>query len=267
MRRLYHATIALAFLGVVVERAVADDADLIRALKSHAATVKHLGDALQQAQKTHDDGRDAADRMLRSAYGLAIELALSRGDKQQAARLREQRRQLDPMKIEPTVDASDEPLFECALGVYGQAIRGKRRPFVNLRPPNRNLWTDKIESRLDGVLSYGQVDYIGTAKLVIPKTAWYTIDLPGAGVQLRISGKLVSTGDVQLREGVHDVEIYTNHWGQPYLKYAQASVLSDGDAKRIPFVNTGAAIEEFLSKKIDGKPIVEVTGYKPPRVD
>jgi hypothetical protein len=163
--------------------------------------------------------------------------------------------------LKPAADSLKEPVFESVLGVYGQAIRGQRFPFVNLRPPNRNLWTKEIENKLRGTLSYGQVDYSGTAKLVIPATGTYTIDLPARGTQLRFNGILLKPGDVQLQKGVYDVEIYTNHWGQPYLKYAHANVYKQGTRTKIPFVNTAAAIEEFRSQKIDSRKVIEVCDY------
>ena len=52
-----------------------------------------------------------------------------------------------PRAIEPHAKFTTEPLFESVLGIYGQAIRGKRQPFVNVRPPNRNLWTKDIEDK------------------------------------------------------------------------------------------------------------------------
>jgi hypothetical protein len=169
--------------------------------------------------------------------------------------------------IEPHADLSTEPLFECVFGVYGQAIRGKRHPFVNLRPPNRNLWTKHIEDKLKGTLSYGEVDYIGTAKLVIPETGTYTIDIPESGTQFRLNGHLVDAGDLQLRKGVYNAEIYTNHWGQPYLKFAHAAVFKKATKARIPFVNTGNALEKFLSQKILDRTVSEVCSYQTKRIN
>jgi hypothetical protein len=168
--------------------------------------------------------------------------------------------------IEPQADLSAGPLFESVFGVYGQAIRGKRHPFVNLSPPNRNLWTKDIEAKLKGVLSYGQVDYIGTAKLVIPETGIYTVDIPDSGTQFRLNGHVVA-GDVKLFKGAYSVEIYTNHWGQPYLKYTHAVVFKKGSKRRIPFVNTGDALEAFLSQKIDNQLVMEVYSFETKRIE
>ena len=169
--------------------------------------------------------------------------------------------------IEPHADISAEPLFESVLGVYGQAIRCKRHPFVNLRPPNRNLWTKEIEDKLKGTLSHGQVDYIGTAKLVIPETGTYTVDIPESGTQFRLNGQLVDAGDLELRQGVYNVEIYTNHWGQPYLKFAHAALFKKTTKARIPFVNTGDALEKFLSQKINDRAVTDVCNFQTKRVN
>ena len=172
-----------------------------------------------------------------------------------------------PRVIEPQAKLTTEPLFESVLGIYGQAIRGKRHPFVNLRPPNRDLWTKEIEAKLKGELSYGDIDYIGTAKLVIPETGTYTVNIPETGTQFRLSGHLVDAGDLELRKGVYDVKIYTNHWGQPYLKYAHAAVFRKATKSRIPFVNTGDALEKFLSQKINGRTVTEVSSFRTKRIN
>ena len=156
-------------------------------------------------------------------------------------------------------------MFECVLGTYGQAIRGKRHPFVNLRPPNRNLWTAEIERQLKGTLSYGQVDYVGQAMLIIRESGTYSIGLPESGTHLRLNGVLMDAGDIVLRKGIYQVEIYTNHWGQPYLKYAHASVSKNGNKKHVPFVNSDDAIEKFLSQKILDHGVIEVCRYEAKR--
>jgi hypothetical protein len=168
--------------------------------------------------------------------------------------------------IEPLAKEVTGEFFESVLGVYGKAIRGVRQPFINLRPPHRNLWTDEIKEVVEGTLSYGEVDYIGTAKIVIPESGTYTVDLPGAGVQFRINGQSVEAGDMELEKGLYEIEIYTNHWGQPYLTYAEAAVYKKGSEVRIPFVNTAADIEIFRSQKIEGRPAVEVCEYSPQRI-
>ncbi len=168
--------------------------------------------------------------------------------------------------LKPRAKIPSGPLFESVLGVYGKAIRGPRVPFVNLRPPNRNLWTAEIEDRLKGTLGYGDVDYIGTATLIIPETGIYTVDLPDSGVEFRLNGQRIIRGDHKLLKGAYDVRIYTNHWGQPYLKYAHARVFPKGRKQPIPFVNSGADIEEFLSSKIGEEDVVEVCRFPQKRV-
>ena len=48
----------------------------------------------------------------------------------------------------------DQQLYECVLGSYGRYAREARYPVVNLSVPNRNLWSEAIESRLDGRLEF-----------------------------------------------------------------------------------------------------------------
>lgn len=165
--------------------------------------------------------------------------------------------------IEP-VDASlpDTKLYESVLGVYGKAIRGSRHPFINLRPPARNLWTDEIQEHVAKVLPYEKVDYIGAAKLVITKPGKHMINIPGAGVQVKINGELAEAGMVELKRGVYNVEIYTNHWGQPYLTYAEVSVIRHDTKKPVPFVNTIETITSFRNEKLAGKKPIEVCEFE-----
>lgn len=172
-------------------------------------------------------------------------------------------RRLEPLASQPP----DEKLFESVLGIYGKAIRGERYPLVNLRPPHRNLWTEEIKESVERVLSYEQVDYIGTAKLVIRASGDYVVDMPGAGVDFRINGQQVAAGAVSLEKGLYEVEIYTNHWGQPYLTYAEVAVRKQGEKEAVPFVNTASDIERFRSQKIADKPVVEVCKYSPNQID
>ncbi|MCO6455811.1 MAG: hypothetical protein J5I93_10990 [Pirellulaceae bacterium] len=173
-----------------------------------------------------------------------------------------------PSRAEPPrAKAAGEVWYESVLGVYGRAIRGNRKPFINLRPPRRNLWTDEIQRTLQGTLSYEEVDYIGTACLWIPVSGTYTVEMPGAGVDFRLNGQRVEAGEIALAEGLYEVEIYSNHWGQPYLTYAEVSIVQRKTGARIPFVNSASDIKAFRTQKIDGRRVVDVGDYKPRRVE
>ena len=244
-----------------------EDEELTRAKSNHAAAITRLDDTLEQARRSHRAGVEAAHRKLLGAYQDAILRALDAGDKQAVEQLRQKKRRIECQIPRSLETVSGEELFECVLGMYGQAIRGPRCRFVNLRPPNRDLWADEIRARMGGKISFDSIDYVATAKLVITEPGWYTIDLPETGTQFRLNNMLLSGGDVELSKGVYDVEIYTNFWGQPYLKYASAAIRKKGIKKRIPLVNTGGDIGSFLEKRVDGRLVVEVSGHKPQPVD
>lgn len=165
---------------------------------------------------------------------------------------------VEPFRAEPP----QEDLIRSVLGTYGKAIRGERFPYVNLRPPNRNLWTEKISQAIEEELDYGEVDYIGTALLVIPETGKHRIEIPGAGVEFRINGQRFNDGVLDLKKGVYRIEIYTNHWGQPYLTYAQVTVRRSDTNEEVPFVNTESDIRAFLAQRIDGRPVKEVCTFE-----
>jgi hypothetical protein len=210
---------------------------------------------------------EAAHRKLADAYQDAILRALDAGDQQTVERLRQEKQRIENQVPRYLSTVAGKELFECVLGMYGRAIRGPRSRFINLRPPNRDLWTEEIQAQIGGKVSFENIDYVATAKLVITEPGWYTIDLPERGTQFRLNSMLLGGGDVELSKGVDDVEIYTNFWGQPYLKYASAAVRKKATQKRCPLVNTAEEMNAFLAKRVDGRTVVEVSGYKPQLVD
>jgi len=266
----YHLSVIwLALVGpwVPLVASASEDQDLAQARSEHSATIARLEDALEQARRLHRAGVEAAHRKLLAAYQDAIARALSAGDKPAVERLRQEMKEIANQIPRSLETVAQEDVFECVLGSYGQAIRGPRSRFVNLRPPKRDLWTDDIQAQMGGKLSFESIDYVGTAKLVISEPGWYTVDLPEAGTQFRLNGMLLGGADVELSKGVYDVEIYTNFWGQPYLKYASVAVRRKGTEAHIPLVNTAEDINAFLAKQIDGRRAVEVSGHKPQPVD
>lgn len=244
-----------------------EDQELAWAKAKHAAALARLDAALEEARRAHRAGVEAAHRKLLRAHQEAMLRALDAGDKEAVERLREEMRSIQSQVPRSLSTVAGEELYESVLGAYGKALRGPRSRFVNLRPPKRDLWTDEIRARIAGKISVEGIDYVGTAKLVITEPGWYTVDLPEAGTQFRLNNLLLSGGDVELSKGVYDVEVYTNFWGQPYLQFASAVVRKKGTEQRIPLVNTAKDIDAFLSQRIDGRAVVEVSGYEPQPVD
>lgn len=263
------SVVLLAFMGasVPVAASAAEDEKLAGAKSAHAAAIARLDDTFDEARRSHRAGVEAAHRKLLGAYRDAILRALDADDTQAVKRLRREMQAVESQVPRSLETVAGEELFESVLGTYGQAIRGPRSHFVNLRPPKRDLWTDEIQAQMHGNISLENIDYVGTAKLVVTEPGWHTIDLPEAGTQFRLNRLLIGGGDVELSRGVYDVEVYTNFWGQPYLKYASVVVRRNGTEKPIPLVNTAADIREFLAKPIDGRRVVEVSGHKPQPVD
>ncbi len=171
-------------------------------------------------------------------------------------------------KLPAPIDSlGDETAYQCVLGMYGRSIRRAKYAVVNLRPPNRDLWNEQIQEEVRGRISFEGIEYVGTAKLVIQTEGSYTIDLPQRGTAFRLNGKQMSAGDIKLTRGVYSVEIHAHSWGQPWMRYASAAVRHKISGEPVPFVNTGKAIKEFLDQRINGRRVVEVSGYQPKAVD
>lgn len=260
------AHLGLFLFGLVVVSASGDE-ELAKAKSEHAGSIAELDDAQARARHLHRAGVEAAHRRLLDAYRDAILRALDAGEEQAVKRLREEKRQIQQQVPRDLATVAGEELFECVLGIYGQAIRGPRSHFVNLRPPNRNLWTKEIRAQVAGKVSFDSIDYVATAKLVITDPGWYAIDLPENGTQFRLNNMLLAGNDVELSRGVYDVEIYTNSWGQPYMEYASVGVRSRRTEKRIPLVNTAEDINGLLEKRVGSRKVVELSGYEPPAAD
>lgn len=242
--------------------------DLDSAKRAHTQTLHALDDALAAAKRAHAQGIDAANRTLLAAYDQAIAQAKRRGDEAATKALKEERAAVAAKVPQPLTIFRDEAMYECVLGIYGRGQRQQQYPFVNLRPPiESNLWTKQIQKALRGKIDFEGIEYTGTAKLVIPKDGWYTLCIHEPGTQFRLNGMLMSGGDVELRQGVYDVEIYSNTWGQPYINDARAAVHPKGSDKPLPFVNTGADLSRFLTQRVCDRTVCEVTGYKPKPVD
>lgn len=272
MRTLLETMLALFVAVAALSQASAEDGELAEAKAAHAATIHQLDDALAQAERAHANGVAAAHRTLLQIYDRAIRRAVDRGDRETGDHetveaLRTEKQALAAEIPRAIQSLGDDVVLECVLGVYGQAIRGKRYPFANLRPPQRDLWTEAVQEKLAGKISFGKLDYIATALLVIPADGWYTIELPERGTQFRLNGKQLGSGHVQLLRGVYDVEIYTNTWGQPYLPACYAAVFGKDTRQHVPLVNTAKAVAQFLRQRIDGRRVVEVSGYQPQVVD
>ncbi len=113
--------------------------------------------------------------------------------------------------------------------------------------PDRGTWKAEVDNEWDGEMREAK-----THLLV---------------VEFRVNGQRFESGDVVLAKGLYEVEIYTNHWGQPYLTYADVTILRKGDRTVIPFVNTASEIEAFRSQQIAGRSVVEVCDYTPRPVE
>lgn len=266
---LVAALVACAFATAQGDPDTSAGADALHKAKAaHAQTVRALDDALAAAKRAHALGVDAANRTLLAAYDDAIARAKQRGDEQTLAKLRAERDALAAIVPQSLSSLRGDAVYECVLGVYGRSMRQCQYPFINLRPPvEPNLWSKDVQQSLRGKIDFEGVEYIGAAKLVVPAAGWYTLHLHEPGTQFRLNGMLMSAGDVELRKGVYEVEIYSNTWGQPYINDAYAYITKRGDDAQMPFVNTGEAITNFLNQRINDRCVTEVTGYKPKPVD
>ena len=174
-----------------------------------------------------------------------------------------------PMGGQATTKSADlrpesQEWFGAVLGIYGQWGKLVAHPYVNVTVPNKNLWTEAIKAKLRGKIDFAEIQYTGTTTLLIRHDGIYQIK--GSGVELSIDGKKIDPGDIELRKGVYKFQIHSNTHGQPFLPNAAASVIDKSTDKPVPFVVTGSELKEFLSRTVNGKKVIEVSGENPLRI-
>ena len=138
---------------------------------------------------------------------------------------------------------------------------------INLSAPNRDLWSKSIQAKLRGKIDFFEINYQGRAKLIIPEDGTYTLEIPGRGTGFELNGKSLNRGNVELAKGVYDVLITTGTHGQPHLPESFVRIAHSETEKEIPLVNIGADLKKFLSTRIEGQAVVEVSGYLPKAVN
>ncbi len=231
--------------------------------------------ALREARLKADELKrmksTAAREALLAAYEAAIARAIENADLDRATRLTAERQLLEGHGIPSAAPDPklfvDNQLYACVLGVYGQFGRPGKYPVANLSVPNGDLWSEAIQSKLRARIDFSEINYEGSAKIVIPHDGTYTIQIPDGGPQFVLNGKSLSAGDVQLKKGVYAVRLMAGTHGQPFLPSFFVRVVPQGSDRQIPLVNSGADVKRFLSAEIDGQQITEISGYQPKAVD
>ena len=194
----------------------------------------------------------------------------------------------EPRPAEPTtppaetVTKTDEPVrsnwkppsqgstaaFRSFLGTYMYWLdRRKTYPVVNLLVPNKNLWTQEIQEKVRGKISFDEISYAGTAKIAIPADGAYVLDTDRAARvlinDLTISDIGEIKGEVRIAKGVHDLTLEIGSHGQPHMRECSISLRHKETGEEVAFFNTWQDIQQFLGTPIADQRVVDVSDWQP----
>jgi hypothetical protein len=157
--------------------------------------------------------------------------------------------------------------YNCVIGGYRDHFaKEKVYPLLNLSVPNRNLWSDRYAAKLQNLVR-GDVSYVGTARLAIPKDGIY--EVKAGDISTTIDGvKLPGFRDdyserVPLKKGLHTIVLESSSYGQPHLQAARIRIVAPETGQEIPLVNLWADVEQALRTPVGGQAVVEISGWQP----
>jgi hypothetical protein len=169
-----------------------------------------------------------------------------------------------PDVVKVPAERRADTYFRCLLGSYSAHYTNAPHPFAFLSTPRGNLYSEEMQFALRGRITMRDLHFKASAKVRIPQDGEYVVDTKVAG--LRIDGQPVKGGKAVLKAGLHSVEFSCSDYGQPNLRQGSAAMWTDETRTvEVPFVNTAADIDRFLSQKVDGQTMLEVSGWRPTR--
>jgi len=253
----------------------AREAYLKRITEIERSAQRSVEEAIREARKRASEDRARELEAVRvefvTALNAAIARAIENGNLDRASRLTKERESLAGQQIPaPAIDPMqfvDNRIYKCVLGIYGQFGRRNKFPVVNLAVPSRNLWSEDIQAKLRGRIDFTEINYQGTAKIIIRRDGAYRVELPARGTQFVLNGNQLSAGNVQLKMGVYDIRIATGTHGQPFLPESFVRIFGQETGGEIALVNSGIDVRQFLSSEIDNQSVTEVSGYRPEMVE
>ncbi len=169
----------------------------------------------------------------------------------------------------PTIIKRPNPkdFFVCVLGRYRDYFNSDRfYPVVNLDIPDQTLWNGEYAERLQGVVE-GSIGYEGSARFYIPADGEY--EVRGHNIQVTLDGYRLddfrrhSTRPFPFKKGLHTILLSTHNHGQPFLGWAEVSIVEPESETDIPLVNTWADIELFMRTPVANRAVIELSGWQP----
>lgn len=259
----------------------AEDAALEAAKGLYDKTAAKLDQDLEAAKKKHADGATAAREKLMAAYDAAIKRATQKGELEAANALVAAKKQLaqgkqgaegDPgdvaVAVPPAGGAGDigegvalarvdpKKWYRGFLGIYYRQEPKTLHPYVNLSLPNKDVWSEAIQAKMRGKIDLQGITYEGQGTLVIPKDGIYTLEFHPRN-HSHLDGKQISPGDVELKKGAYRVKTLGYN---EFISATQFQAFSKATGEPVPLVIRGADVRTFMSQRVNGVPVMDVSG-------
>jgi hypothetical protein len=273
MRYLF-ASFAFLLCGTMLF--AAEDPALEAAKGQYDKSISKLDQDLEAAKKKHADGAAAAKEKLLAAYDAAIKRTTQKGELEAANLLVAAKKALaqgegaeaavpavaGPAAVEPGEGVSPAKVdpkkwYLGYLGYYFRSGDPKTvHPYINLSIPNQDVWTEAIQAKMRGKIDFSGITYEGQSMLVIPKDGTYVLQFHARN-HTHLDGKMISPGEVELKKGTYRIKSLGYN---EFLGATQMKVTSKATGEPVPLVIKGADIRAFLSQRINGVPVQEVSG-------
>lgn len=270
--------LSLLFLGPSTGLG-APDRNLEEAKASYAKTKKRLDDILERYQNLHAEKVEEAKQELSREYSRAIAKATERGDLDAANSLLAELEALEGgatpaaspavqpknFSLTPSDSIDKRKLYRSMLGIYGRHYKpSDDHPVVSLVIPDRNLWTSAIQDQLRGKIDFKDIDYTGTAKIIVPEEGVYTFEIHNG--LCKLDDNQVNAGDITLKKGTREINFHTSNYGSGRMPTASLRIIHKDTKEELPLVNTGSEIQRFLKQRVNREPVVNVSDWEPVEV-
>ena len=161
-----------------------------------------------------------------------------------------------------------EEFHACVLGIYGMKFMEKPHPIAFMGQPIRGLYTEQIRMAMLGKIDQSEINWSGKGYVYAPRDTEYLFVTKGFhvtidGMFIGVSG--TSAKDQRIKypftRGLHEIRLDTGSHGGKYIHSAHFMIL-DSNGNQVLIINRKSDIESFLAQSIDGKPLMELSGWK-----
>jgi hypothetical protein len=163
---------------------------------------------------------------------------------------------------EVTPEWEERTYFETMLGRFASG------PVTLVVPNGANVLPDPVKAKLKALTGQDWSEYRGDGKFLVKEAGDYLVQAQSCNPSVdNTSLGLTAQGGsktVRLEAGVHTISVFTVP-GIP-AERSSIAVLNPRTRQRLPIFQSLADIKRFLSTPMNGRDVVDVSGWDPARV-